>query len=91
MTDEDERHYILKLNAFESGALLSMLHKPANIVQKLGLGEVIKQLIGHQKTMQRNAGVTKEFLPDGRLKMSDRYGNTVIREPFEWEKEGKDE
>lgn len=83
----NERRFIVKLNAFESGVLLGMIDNPKNAKQKEVLDEVMVQLIEHAKIMREEAGVTVMHLPNGLLQLQDRDGNTIVREPYEWEKE----
>ncbi|GAI02025.1 unnamed protein product [marine sediment metagenome] len=41
-----------------------------------------------KKQVEEEAGVKKEVIPGGRLKITDRDGNVIIREPYPWEVEG---
>ena len=46
---------------------------------------VYEQLVALKKQVEEEAGVTKEVLPGGMLKLSDKDGNVIIREPYPFE------
>ncbi|GAI77455.1 unnamed protein product, partial [marine sediment metagenome] len=47
-----------------------------------------KQLVALKKKAEEEAGVNKEILPGGMLRITDKDGNTIIREPYPYEVEG---
>ena len=51
------------------------------------LKNVINQLVEIKKQVEKNAGVVKRKLPDGRLHITDATGNVIICDPYPWEKE----
>jgi len=79
--------YTVTVNAYEAGVLMGLLEKEGDRVKK-PLSDVWKQLVAMKKEIEKAEGVTKEVLPGGILKISDRDGNTIIREPYSWEIEG---
>ena len=83
----DEIRYMLSVNSFESGVLMGLFEKEGDRIKK-PLSSVWRQLIEIKKRIEKAEGVTKEFLPGGVLKITDPYGNTIIREPLSWEIEG---
>ncbi|MBA7676472.1 hypothetical protein ES703_84713 [subsurface metagenome] len=52
------------------------------------LDDVWKQLVALKKKAEEEAGVRKEILPGGMLRITDKDGNTIIREPYPYEVEG---
>ena len=83
----DMKKYTLTVNAFEGGVLMGLLEKEGDHVKK-PLADVWKQLVAIKKEIEKAEGVTKEVLPGGLLKITDRDGNTIVREPYSWEIEG---
>lgn len=83
----DMKKYTLTVNAFEGGALMGLLEKEGDRVKKT-LADVWKQLVAMKTEIEKEQGVTKEVLPGGLLKITDRDGNTIVREPYSWEIEG---
>lgn len=72
----------ISLNTFEVGVLLNTLwYHPSR--QKL-MG-IINQLRDISDQIRREAGVKIKKLPDGRLKITDAKGNSIIRLPYGWE------
>ena len=84
----EEILYTVRLGAFEAGVLLSFLSRMKDDPAVRKLGALKQQLIMIAKRIQKEAGVTVEKLPDGRIKMTDQDGNVIVREPREWEKYG---
>jgi len=78
------RDYTIKLNSFELGVLSGVIMQSDERTQT-ALKPVWEQLIALKKQFEEEAGVKKEVLPGGKLKISDRDGNVIIREPFPWE------
>ena len=80
---ELESNIIIRLNPFQSGILMAMIieseHKDGP------LKNVYEQLIEIKEQIEKEAGVEKELLPNGLLKITDRGGNIIIRPPMEWE------
>jgi hypothetical protein len=86
LVEVTEKWLNLKLDAFESGVLLGYLHRyPQDSHIRDSLRTVIQQLIEHQKQMQQASGVEVTKLPSGLIQLSDKNGNTVVRQPYEWE------
>lgn len=81
------RDYTIKLNAFECGVLMGVMMQPDERKQQ-ALKSVWKQLVAIKKQCEEEAGVRKEVLPGGMLKMTDKDGNVIIREPYPFEIEG---
>ncbi|MBA7531586.1 hypothetical protein ES705_23799 [subsurface metagenome] len=44
--------------------------------------------MAYKKTAEEEAGVTKEILPGGMIRIRDRDGNVIIRAPLPYEAEG---
>jgi len=79
--------YSIKVNSFEMGILVGVISE-LDDRQKQALKPVWEQLIALKKQFEEEAGVKKEIIPGGLLKLSDKFGNTIIREPYSWEVEG---
>lgn len=78
------RDYAIKLNALECGVLVGVIMQLEDRRQQVLKG-VWDQLVTIKKQVEEEAGVKKEILPGGRLKISDKDGNVIIREPYPWE------
>ena len=81
------RDYTIKLNSLELGVLAGVIMQLDERKQR-ALKPVWEQLIAFKKQFEQEAGVTKEILPGGMLKMTDKDGTVIIREPYPWEVEG---
>jgi hypothetical protein len=81
------RDYTIKLNSLELGVLTGAIMQLDERKQR-ALKPVWEQLIAFKKQFEQEAGVKKEILPGGMLKMTDKDGNVIIREPYPWEVEG---
>jgi len=78
------RDYSIKLNSFELGVLTGVIMQLDEKNQR-ALKPVSEQLIALKKQFEEEAGVKKEVLPGGVLRITDRDGNVIIREPYPWE------
>jgi len=81
------RDYTIKLNSFEMGVLTRLIMQSDDRNRQL-LKPVWEQLIVFKKQAEEEAGVKKEVLPGGMLKITDKDGNVIIREPYPFEVEG---
>ncbi|MBA7551778.1 hypothetical protein ES705_44326 [subsurface metagenome] len=81
------RDYTIKLNSLELGVLAGAIMQLDERKQQ-ALKPVWEQLIAFKKQFEQEAEVKKEILPGGMLKMTDKDGNVIIREPYPWEVEG---
>ena len=77
----------LHLNGFELGFLTGLIMQ-ADDRTRLALDGVWKQLMTIKKVIEEEAGVTKEVLPGGMIKSTDKDGTVIIREPLPHEIEG---
>lgn len=77
----------LKINGFEGGILMGLVMQ-ADEKARRALHDVWKQLVALKKAAEEEAGVTKEILPGGRIRIKDRDGNVITRQPFPYEVEG---
>jgi len=78
--------YKIEVNAFQAGALLSMLWRQ-DIITKRAMKPLIEQLVKLQQEIREKAGVTTIKLPNGTIKMTSQDGVVIVRTPYEWEKE----
>ncbi len=78
------RDYTIKFNAFEGGVLTGVIMQSDDRSQR-ALKPVLDQLIDIKKQSELDAGVKKEIIPGGMLKLTDKDGNVVTREPYPWE------
>lgn len=81
------RDYIIKLNPFELGLLHGVIMQLDDKDQQ-PLSAVLKQLVNIKRQFEQEAGVKKEVLPGGMLKITDKDGNVIIRAPYSFEIEG---
>jgi len=81
------RDYTIKLNSFEAGVLMGVIMQLDDRKQR-ALKNVWEQLIAFKKKAEEEAGVKKEILPGGMLRITDKDGNVIIRAPYPYEKEG---
>ena len=81
------RDFTIKLNGFEVGFLTGVIMELDDGKQQ-PLKPVWDQLIALKRQFEEEAGVTKEVLPGGMLKLIDKHGNVIIREPYPFEVEG---
>ena len=81
------RGYTIKLNSFEVGVLTMVIMQLDDRKQRT-LKPVYEQLIALKKQIEEEAGVKKEIIPGGMLKLTDKHGNVIIREPYPFEVEG---
>ena len=79
--------YKITANAFECGVLFGLIME-ADENQRVALDNVWKQLVTLKKQAEDEAGVTKEMLPGGMIKLTDKDGTVIIRDPFPYEVEG---
>lgn len=79
--------YTLKFDAFEGGVLMGLIEAQDEPV-KQKLSGIRRQLIELKRSVEEAAGVVKELLPNGILKITDEDGNLIIRPPYSWEIEG---
>ncbi len=95
---EPERQYWVELypswaektihvNGFEGGVLMGLIMQ-ANEDAHGALYDVWKQLVAIKKVIEEEAGVTKEILPGGMIRCTDKQGHVITREPFPDEVEG---
>ncbi|MBA7653999.1 hypothetical protein ES703_61866 [subsurface metagenome] len=78
------RDYTIKLNTFELGVLTGVIMQSNDRSQR-ALKPVWDQLIILKKQFEEEAGVKKEILPGGMLKITDNQGTVIIRQPYPWE------
>ena len=81
------RDYTIKLNSFELGVLTGVMMQLDERKQRV-LKSVGEQLLEYKRQFEQEAGVKKEILPGGMLKMTDKDGTVIIREPLPFETEG---
>ena len=79
--------FTIRLNPFEAGALMGLIMQAEDGVRQ-DLNGVWQQLVTHKKQTEQEAGVTKEALPGGLLRITDKAGNVIIRAPYPFEVEG---
>jgi len=80
------KDYSIKLSGFEMGVLTRLIMQSDERNQQ-ALKPVWEQLMAFKKQAEEEAGVKKEVLPGGMLRITDRDGNVIIREPYPWEVE----
>ena len=81
-----ERNQKIDLNIYECGYLLSFIYRNKNDEDTNELKNIIEQLIQIAWNIKEEAGVKVEKLPKGYFKLTDKDRSTIIRKPYEWEK-----
>jgi len=81
------RDYTIKLNSFELGVLTGVMMQLDERKQR-ALKSVGEQLLEYKRQFEQEAGVKKEVLPGGMLRITDKDGYVIIREPYPFETEG---
>ncbi len=81
------RDYIIKLNPYELGFLHGIIMQLDDKDQR-ALKPICQQLVELKRQFEQEAGVKKEVLPGGMLKITDKDGNMIIRAPYPFETEG---
>ncbi|GAJ18841.1 unnamed protein product [marine sediment metagenome] len=56
--------------------------------EQRALKPVYEQLIALKKQFEEEAGVKKEIISGGMLRITDKDGNVIIRAPYPYEVEG---
>ena len=83
----NRRDYTLKLNSFECGVLQGAIMQ-LDDRKRQALSGVSRQLAQLKRQVEEAAGVQKEVLPGGMMRLTDRDGNVIIRAPYPYEVEG---
>lgn len=78
---------IIKVNSVEAGALIGAIMNSGPIPPNI-LGSVWRQLMEIRKKIEEESGVTKEMLPGGMIKITNKDGVSITREPYPYEIEG---
>ncbi|GAI26337.1 unnamed protein product [marine sediment metagenome] len=81
------RDYTIKLNPYELGLLHGIIMQ-LDDRNKQALKGVWQQLVKLKRQFEQEAGVKKEVLPGGMLRITDKDGNVIIRQPYPFETEG---
>ena len=79
--------FTIRLNPYEAGTLMGLIMQAEDGARQ-ALDGVWQQLVAHKKQAEEEAGVTKEALPGGLLRITDKAGNVIIRAPYPFEVEG---
>lgn len=83
----EPEEYTITVDALQCGILFALIIS-ANETARRALGSVYNQLVTIKKRAEEEAGVTKEILPGGLIKSTDKDGTVIIRPPFPYEIEG---
>jgi len=81
------KEYHIKVNPIEAGALLALIITAEQGTKQLLQG-VYEQLVAFKKEAEEEAGVKKEIIPGGLLRITDKDGNVIVRAPLPYELEG---
>jgi len=77
----------IEVGAMECGVLYGLILQSSPSEHTI-LNNVLEQLTAIKLTVEKEAGVTKEMLPGGLLRSTDKDGNVIVRPPFPYETEG---
>ena len=79
---DDLELYNITINAWEMGIIMGA-------VMQMGCKEKIprlwKMMIELKKSIEAESGVEKEFLPDGRVRLTHSDGVVITRQRFPWD------
>lgn len=79
--------HVIEIDALLCGVLYGLILQ-ANEEARRVLKDVEKQLVAIKLKLEEEAGVNKEILPGGNLRLTDKDGNVVVRPPLPFEIEG---
>ena len=77
-----ERLYSLQADTLTCGMLFGLIEKEG---VQADMQDIYAQLVAIKRDIEKEAGVVKEVLSGGMLKVSDRDGNIIIRPPYSFE------
>ena len=77
----------IEVGALQCGVLYGLILE-AREEGRRALKDVEKQLVAIKLTVEKEAGVTKEMLPGGNLRITDKDGTIIVRPPMPYETEG---
>lgn len=83
----EEIKITFEVTPFQAGVLMGLIMQAGDSSRR-ALDSVWEQLVEGKKRAEREAGVTKEMLPGGRLRITDKDGNVIVRQPYPYEVEG---
>lgn len=74
--------YPININAWEAGIVMIS-------IMRLGCEEDLprfwKMMVELKKSIEAADGIVKEFLPDGRVRLTDIDGTVITRQRFPWD------
>ena len=76
-----KRDIVIRFNAYEAGCLLGLLMRE----KPKWATKIISQLLAIKKDIEKACGVTKELLPNGKVKVTHDDGIVITRPMFPWE------
>ena len=79
--------YAIQMDALQLGVLYGLILE-AKEMGRRALKDVEKQLVAIKLKAEEAAGVTKEILPGGMLRLTEKDGTIIERPPFPYETEG---
>ena len=80
------RHTI-EVDALQCGSLYGLMIQEEPSGHTV-FDSVVKQLVAIKLELEKEAGVTKEILPGGMIRLTDKDGTIIVRPPFPYETEG---
>ena len=79
--------HAIQVNALQCGVLYGLILEANEAARKI-LKDVEKQLVALKLEAEEAAGVTKEILPGGMMRLTDKAGHVIVRDPLPYETEG---
>lgn len=74
--------YPININAWEMGIVMVSIMQLGN---EENIPRFWKMMIELKKSIEAESGVVKEFLPDGRVRLTHSDGVVITRERFPWD------
>lgn len=80
--------HTIEVDALQCGALYGLIMIQEEPSKQAVLDSVVKQLVTIKLKLEEEAGVKKEILPGGNLRITDKDGTVIVRPPLPYETEG---
>lgn len=74
--------YPITINAWEMGIIMGALMR---LESEENLPRFWKMMVELKKSIEAETGVVKEFLPDGRVRLTHSDGVVITRQRFPWD------
>jgi hypothetical protein len=76
---------LIEVSIFEAGMLMGLIESRPDMRDRFK--GVMKQLLNAKLIIEEESGVKRKLLSNGKILMTDRDGNQIIRNAYAWEYE----